>query len=716
MQRQSKYLGPVLVTRDRAVPFAALAFVLVFLGAAPAGGTGVVPQGAAAASTRLLGITGDTIRFKNQTGQVSQVHQAFLGWGQGQTFGSQFAALLPTLAPIPMLHLGTGGRDRRETITPQEIASGQGDGYLVALSQAISAWGKGIYVRPMAEMNNAATFYSGYNTDGSPKDAAHSPASYRKAFARIYLILHGGPAASINARLAQLGLPALRGGDLPGNPFPRLRVLWSPLASDNPGVAGNAAANYYPGAAYVDVEGGDIYDERLTDTAPWAGLEKLFDAARGRGKPFSVPEWGLIGVDDPAFIRHMCSFAKTHAATEVLAYYNSVPGSPFDLGSKPGSREAYRACMTPLAGELPAWAGGNAPGTEAKVVTLTLTPTPTTGTAPLSVTFALDAELTVPIVQWQLLFGDGSQTGGAGPPPATVPHAYAANGIFDPTLIVYAQLPFAPANAQFLVSAEVTVGTPATKLVTFTATPGRTPLSIVFQTDLNLSEQPTSWQLSFGDGKATQGNGSPPHFSGHTYAGADTYRVILVVNTPTGSYVAFLDVVVASAAAGPAQGTPTGAVLVNGSPFTGGPVPYGAKIDVTNGRLSLTTDVGKILVYGNGPSAAFVIVHGTDKGKRIVALRLTGGNFALCSKRSVSASGAAAPPKVVRALWGKGKGAFRTQARYAAATVRGTVWLTSDRCDGTQVTVRQGRVEVSDLVLHKKVLVRAGRSYLARKR
>ena len=709
-------MGRVLVARDHVAPFAAMAFILVCLGAAPAAGSGVVPH-SAAASTRLLGISGDTIRFKNQTGQESQVRQAFLGWGQGQTYGSQFAALFPTLAPIPMLHLGTGGRDRRETITPQGIASGQGDGYLVALSQAISTWGKGIYIRPMAEMNNAATFYSGYNANGSPKDAAHSPVNYRKAFARIYLILHGGPVASINARLAQLGLPALKGGDLPENPFPQLRVLWSPLASDNPRVAGNAAANYYPGAAYVDVEGGDIYDERLTDTAPWAGLEKLFDAARSHGKPFSVPEWGLIDVDDPAFIKHMCSFAQAHPATELFAYYNSVPGSRFDLESKPASRGAYRACLTPLGDELPGWATGNAPGTGAKVVTLTLTPTPTTGTAPLSVTFALAAQLTVPILQWQLLFGDGSQTSGAGPPPTVVPHVYAANGIFDATLIVYAQVPFAPANAQFLASAEVTVGTPATKLVTFTATPGRTPLSVVFQTDLNLSEQATSWQLSFGDGKATQGTGPPPHFSGHTYAKPGTYRVVLVVNTPSGSYVAFSDVVVASAAAGPAQGTPTGTVLVNGSPFTGGPVPYGAKIDVTKGRLSLVTDVGKILVYGNGPPALFVLVHGTDKGKRVVELRLTGGNFALCGKRSVSSSsGAAAPKKIVRSLWGKGKGAFRTRARYAAATVRGTFWLTTDRCDGSQVTVRQGRVEVSDLVLHKKVLVRAGKSYLARKR
>jgi hypothetical protein len=701
--------------RVRRPHLALAAFVLVVLGAAPAGGSGDVRHGAAA-STRLLGSSGDTVRFERLTGQESQVRQAFLGWGQGQAYGSQFGALLPRFAPIPMLHLGTGGATRRETITPQAIASGQGDGYLTALAQAIAAWGKAIYVRPMAEMNNAATFYSGYRADGSPKDAAHAPAEYRGAFARIYLILHGGPVSAINARLRQLGLPDLRGGDLPANPFPRLRIVWSPLASDNPRVPGNAAQNYYPGAAYVDVEGGDIYDERLTDTAPWEGLERLFTAARSRGKPFSVPEWGLIGVDDAAFIRHMCSFARSHPATELFAYYDSRPGSPFDLEPKPASRAAYRACLTPLAGELPSWAAPNAPGTGAEVVTLTLTPTPVAGASPLTVTFALAAQLTVPIVQWQLLFGDGSQTGGAGPPPASLQHVYAADGIYSATLIVYSQPPFAPAGARFLVSATVTAGTAPKNLVSFVARPGRTPLSVVFQTDLNLPEQATGWQLSFGDGKSAQGNGPPAHFNGHTYGKAGTYRVVLVVNTPSGSYVAFVDVVVAPAAVPPAQGTPSGTVLLNGRPFSGGTIPYGAKVDVTNGRLQLITDAGRLLVFGNGPSATFVLVHLNEKGKPLVELRLTGGDFSVCGKRTVSrASGAAAPPKVVRALWGNGKGSFRTSARYAATTVRGTFWLTADRCDGTQVTVRQGRVEVNDLVRHKKVFVRAG-SYLARKR
>ena len=210
----------------------------------------------AATAGPLLGITGNVARFQSQTGQASSVHHAFLGWGQGLSYGSTFAALFPTLGPIPMIHLGTEGQSAPEAITPGGIAAGQGDGYLIALNRAIAVWSKGIYVRPLAEMNNSANAWSGYLANGRPKDAAHSPATYRKAFARIYVILHGGSASAVNAKLSQLGLPPVKGGELLSNPFPRLRIVWSPLASDVPRVAGNAAALYYPGPASSTSKGG----------------------------------------------------------------------------------------------------------------------------------------------------------------------------------------------------------------------------------------------------------------------------------------------------------------------------------------------------------------------------------------------------------------------------------------------------------------------------
>jgi PKD repeat protein len=368
-------------------------------------------------------------------------------------------------------------------------------------------------VRPLAEMNNSANAWSGSLANGRPRDPAHSPATYRKAFARIYVILHGGSASAVNAKLSQLGLPPVKGGELLSNPFPRLRIVWSPLASDVPRVAGNAAELYYPGAGLVDVEGGSIYDERLTDTAPWQGLEKLYRFARSHGKPFSVPEWGLSEVDDPAFVQHMCTFLKTHGPTEVAIFYESRPGSRYDLESKPKSRGAYRECVTPLAGPLPPWAGA-----EPKVIALKLTSSPGSGPAPLDVQFSVTARLSAPIVHWQLAFGDGSDTESAGAPPATVPHQYALDGAYEATLIVYSSPPFTPESARFLTSADVTAGTGASQPVAFTPTPaaGTAPLAVSFRTDLDLGAGATSWQVVYGDGNTRQGSGSPPRFSGHT--------------------------------------------------------------------------------------------------------------------------------------------------------------------------------------------------------
>jgi len=46
--------------------------------------------------------------------------------------------------------------------------------------------------------------------------------------------------------------------------------------------------------------------------------------------------------------------------------------------------------------------------------------------------------------------------------------------------------------------------------------------------------------------------------------------------------------------------------------------------------------------------------------------------------------------------------------------VRGTIWLTEDRCNGTLVRVRRGSVSVRDLVKRKTVIVKRGKSYFAR--
>jgi Glycosyl hydrolase family 26 len=297
------------------------------------------------AARPYLGIRGNAARFQSLTGQQSAVGHVIVGWGQGYSWGTPMGALLPKLAPIPMVALQTrrGGPSSAEVISPRAIAMGQGDDYLLALNKAISEWARPIYLRPYAEMNGHWNAYCAYTQGGRLKGASHSTAMFKKAFARTYLIAHGGPAAVVNKSLRALGLPPIR-ADLPENPLPTLKVIWNPQGHGSPNIPGNSAQAYYPGDKYVDMVGNDLYNIRFK--AEWASNERLYNAHPS--KPFGFPEWGNWGIDDPSFIKKMAQFVKTHRRVELLAWFDSKPGSIWDLGSKPKSRAAYRRFVVPL--------------------------------------------------------------------------------------------------------------------------------------------------------------------------------------------------------------------------------------------------------------------------------------------------------------------------------------------------------------------------------
>jgi len=298
---------------------------------------------AAHAAPPLLGIKGQMARFQELTLQNSRVGHAIVGWSQGVSWGSPFLDLFQTLGEIPMIGLATGGKPgQSEVITPQQIALGGGDQYLIGLNNAVNTFGKPIYIRPFGEMNGYWNAYCAYTKSGKVKPG-HQTSWFRKAFARVYLIVHGGPAATINAKLKALGLPPIS-KDLPENPMPTVRVIWNPQGYGDPDLPGNSAQAYYPGDAYVDVVGNDLYDIR--GKAEWAANERLYKAHPR--KPYSFPEWGLWGIDDPAFVKKMGQFVRTHPRTEMLAYFESVPGSIFDLATKPQSKAAYRQVITTL--------------------------------------------------------------------------------------------------------------------------------------------------------------------------------------------------------------------------------------------------------------------------------------------------------------------------------------------------------------------------------
>jgi hypothetical protein len=139
------------------------------------------------------------------------------------------------------------------------------------------------------------------------------------------------------------------------------------------------------------------------------------------------------------------------------------------------------------------------------------------------------------------------------------------------------------------------------------------------------------------------------------------------------------------------------------------PIPNGAEIDVTKGKIQLTAK----LTPGGKPQTA-VFFDGIFKltlGRKTTDLTLS-QPLAKCKR---GASAAAKKPKT-RKLWGNGSGSFRTRGQYSAATVRGTEWLVQDSCAGTLTRVKKGVVSVFDQVKRRTIVLRAGKSYLAKPR
>jgi hypothetical protein len=149
-------------------------------------------------------------------------------------------------------------------------------------------------------------------------------------------------------------------------------------------------------------------------------------------------------------------------------------------------------------------------------------------------------------------------------------------------------------------------------------------------------------------------------------------------------------------------------------------IPVGSYLDTRRGRVRVATAGFTAPVGQTGEFFAGVFQVLQRRPERgLTELRLQGSSFAAsCGKTARSRAQIARRKrlsrKAIRQLRGNATGRFRTRGRFAAATVRGTQWDTVDRCDGTLVRVRRGRVSVFDRLRHKTVMVRTGKSYLAK--
>jgi hypothetical protein len=115
-------------------------------------------------------------------------------------------------------------------------------------------------------------------------------------------------------------------------------------------------ANYYPGNAYVNIMGLDLYDVDCAAPSTAASFSKLSSEVAGlssfesfaaaNGKPMSFPEWGLTsspGGDDPAYVNGIGSTVN-NGNFAFQEYFDVVNGAslPIDTGSTPLAAAAYQ--------------------------------------------------------------------------------------------------------------------------------------------------------------------------------------------------------------------------------------------------------------------------------------------------------------------------------------------------------------------------------------
>jgi hypothetical protein len=154
-------------------------------------------------------------------------------------------------------------------------------------------------------------------------------------------------------------------------------------------------------------------------------------------------------------------------------------------------------------------------------------------------------------------------------------------------------------------------------------------------------------------------------------------------------------------------------------------LPMGAMVDTRLGHVDLSSKGCRGGMQTGTFGGGIFSVRQPRSGCGRVDVYLRGGNFKSCPRLTTrhrrragrSASASASKAKRVRKLWGRDHGGrFRSHGRHSHATVRGTRWLTMDRCDGTLTRVTNGSVAVRDFARHRTVLVRAGHSYVAKSR
>jgi hypothetical protein len=287
------------------------------------------------------GTTQEFNEFAEFTGKHPALLQTFHPWGN--SLNAAYERWRET-ATRPILAISTADdQTLAELITPEQIALGAGDDYLLQLNDFFASHGLPAYIRPLGEPNRCLNVWSAVNCDGTQKGGEHSPLWYKQAFRRIAAIVRGGQTLEgIDATLAEIGLPPLhrtKGPNPESLPAAPVSMIWSPLPGGSPRVKGNFPGNYWPGSRWVDWVGTDFYSQYPV----WEDLNRFYTGKQWRGKPVAITEWAVSAIDEPRFVKQLISWTVKRPRVRMLTYYSGVgPGNQYDLNLYPRTSNTLR--------------------------------------------------------------------------------------------------------------------------------------------------------------------------------------------------------------------------------------------------------------------------------------------------------------------------------------------------------------------------------------
>jgi hypothetical protein len=329
--------------RRRAAWLAALVTALALLVTAPGAAalSLVPPKPDVFLGVSDRGATEGFNRFTELTGKHPALMETFLGWGNSVNKAYERWRETQTR---PIVAIATSNAQTlEEIITPEQIALGAGDDYLLQLNSFFAVHQLPAYIRPLGEPNRCLNAWAGVECDGTLKTGEHSAFWYKEAFRRIVAIVRGGQTLEgINATLAELGLPPLNRtkGEAPvALPAAPVSIIWSPLPAGSPRVKGNFPGNYWPGSKWVDWVGTDFYAKYPV----WEDLQRFYEGAQWKNKPVAITEWAMQEEDEPKFVKQLISWVVTHKRVQMLTYYQGFgAGNTYELGLYPRTTNMLR--------------------------------------------------------------------------------------------------------------------------------------------------------------------------------------------------------------------------------------------------------------------------------------------------------------------------------------------------------------------------------------